>query len=68
MSIRTSDVSPLSPDQMRRDAEVRRNIERVFGLLDYGDSGPDDNGERRAEPVSEAEERLQRDLRAAGLL
>ncbi|KZT02603.1 uncharacterized protein LAESUDRAFT_405272 [Laetiporus sulphureus 93-53] len=65
--------TPLTPEQIQRDVEVRRNIERVFGILDYG--GSDENDERRTEQmqqtpmhIPEADMRMQRDLREAGLL
>ncbi|CCM04259.1 uncharacterized protein FIBRA_06426 [Fibroporia radiculosa] len=62
---------PQTPaEQTQHDADIRRNIERVFGIFDYN---PEDGHEnRRVEetpvPLSEAEERLRRDLRAAGLM
>jgi len=64
---------PPTPEQIQQDADTRRNIERVFGLFDYRIGGDDnENEERRGEhtpqQISEAEARLHRDLRAAGLL
>ncbi|PCH42490.1 hypothetical protein WOLCODRAFT_120648 [Wolfiporia cocos MD-104 SS10] len=63
---------PMSAEQLQHDAEVRRNIERVFGIFDY--PGVDDENEERRgmqqipPHIAEAEARLQRDLREAGLL
>ncbi|KAH9838576.1 uncharacterized protein C8Q71DRAFT_751914 [Rhodofomes roseus] len=58
--------APSSSEQVLQDIETRRNIERVFGIYDYNE---------HAEPptptttqLNEAESRLQRDLREAGLL
>ncbi|KAF9813506.1 hypothetical protein IEO21_05543 [Rhodonia placenta] len=71
-SIRDSASSPPpTAEQVQTDIETRRQFERAFSIFDYrGDE--DENDERRAEgipsQISEAEARLHRDLRAAGLL
>ncbi|KZT73622.1 hypothetical protein DAEQUDRAFT_683925 [Daedalea quercina L-15889] len=67
-SIRQAANPPVSrsTEQAQQDVETRLNIERVFGIYDYAE---------HAEPptpttaqLNEAEARLQRDLREAGLL
>ncbi|KAJ7052508.1 hypothetical protein C8F01DRAFT_997993 [Mycena amicta] len=60
--IRTTNTTPLTPEDIERDAAVRRNIENVFG---FSFNEEDEAREQRRRPV---EARLARDLRAAGLL
>ncbi|KAJ7650372.1 metal homeostatis protein bsd2 [Roridomyces roridus] len=75
-SIRSSTSVPVTAEAIERDAEVRHNIETVFG---YAFSSPDsserrmrrdENGALVVIPTQELleEARLARDLRAAGLL
>ncbi|KAI0649376.1 hypothetical protein C8Q79DRAFT_1007897 [Trametes meyenii] len=66
----------LTPEQIRHDEQVRRNIEAAFGFT--VDSEPDEdeairravdeNAQRRAQQMTDAELRLTRTLQAAGLL
>lgn len=54
-----------STEQVQQDIETRRNIERVFGI--YEAEQPEPPTPNTAQ-LNEAEARLQRDLREAGLL
>jgi len=53
-------------EQVQQDVETRRNIERVFGIYDYSEHA--ESPTPTTAQLSEAESRLQRDLREAGLL
>ena len=78
-SIRSSQNRvPGTPEDLEREIAIRRNIEQVFGIGLSGDSNESTRNSRRREgsghsnPISDQqrldEERLTRDLRAAGLL
>ncbi|TFK40279.1 hypothetical protein BDQ12DRAFT_628147 [Crucibulum laeve] len=71
-----SPPAPITPEDVERDIAIRRNIENVFGIS-FGDNETpttqvvrDEQGNVVVIPGREAleEVRLQRDLRAAGLL
>jgi hypothetical protein len=64
MSIRASSRHqvPVTPGDLAREVQVRRNIEAIFGI------GDDRELETAVDPQIEAEVRLARHLRAAGLL
>ncbi|KAJ3566142.1 hypothetical protein NP233_g7183 [Leucocoprinus birnbaumii] len=62
-ALRTPAVAP-TPQDLERERQVRRNIETVFGIS----FGEDERTEEVSGPEAEAEARLTRDLRAAGLL
>ncbi|KDQ59350.1 hypothetical protein JAAARDRAFT_192849 [Jaapia argillacea MUCL 33604] len=57
---------PLTPEDVERDLAVRRNLELVFGITSTGKENRRRSSDHRA--ALAAEERLARDLRAAGLL
>jgi len=59
-SIRSAST-PITPEDIERDTAIRRNLESVFGI-----SFEEDN--RRAQDAYAREQRLARDLRAAGLI
>ena len=78
-SIRSSQNRvPVTPEDVEHEMAIRRNIEQVFGIGPSGDSNEPPRSSRRRErsghsdPISVQqrldEERLTRDLRAAGLL
>ena len=58
--------APRSTEQTQQDLEARRNIERVFGIYE-AEQQPEPPTPNTAQ-LNEAEARLQRDLREAGLL
>ena len=64
MSIRAASrpQAPVTPSDFAREVEVRRNIESIFGV------GNDRELEASLDPQAEAEIRLARHLRAAGLM
>lgn len=75
-----SNPGPITPEDIERDATIRRNIEQVFGMgLMGGDTERPRNapssrseGGGHSNPIPDRhtleDERLTRDLRAAGLL
>ena len=64
MSLRASSCpqAPVTPSDLAREAQVRRDIETIFGF------GEDRELETPLDPQVEAELRLARHLRAAGLI
>ena len=64
MSIRAASQpqAPMTPNDLAREVQVRRNIESLFGFTD------DREIETPTDPQVEAEIRLARHLRAAGLI
>jgi len=64
MSVRASSrpQAPVTPSDLAREAQVRRDIENIFGF------GGDPELETALDPQVEAEMRLARHLRAAGLI
>lgn len=66
-SIRSVAAStPVTPEDIERDIAMRRNLESVFGISFV----EEENRDRRAREAyaNAQEERLTRDLRAAGLI
>jgi hypothetical protein len=61
-SIRSAST-PITAEDIERDIAIRRNLESVLGI-----SFVDDNRDARAQEVYAQEQRLTRDLRAAGLI
>lgn len=66
MSIRSSSrpQAPVTPTDVAREVQLRRNLELIFGMGDRGDGEP----EETADPEMDAEIRLARHLRSAGLI
>jgi len=64
MSIRASShpQAPVTVGDLAREVQARRNIEAIFGFSD------DHELEMSPDPQAEAEMRLARHLRAAGLI
>ena len=64
MSIRAASQpqGPVTPSDLAREVQARRNIETLFGFSD------DHELETATDPQVEAEIRLARHLRAAGLI
>lgn len=65
MSIRASShlhQAPVTASDLAREVQVRRNLESIFGIGDDGEL------ETAMDPQMEADARLTRHLREAGLL
>jgi Protein of unknown function (DUF2370) len=58
--------SPISPEEIERDIAMRRNLETAFGIS-FAEEENRENRAREAYALAQ-EQRLTRDLRAAGLI
>jgi len=59
-------TAPPTPEDIERDRAMRQNIQNAFGIA-FGEPN-DEERNRRPTSTAEAEARLARDLRAAGLI